>query len=159
MDVIILEIKDIKGNCTIAGYADQIILHSFNHSVSMSMQMDASNTERTVGRPMFSEMSFSKMTDLSTPLLYAACAKGQKLGDAKIHIGRNQEGKFMSLMEYVLTNAMVSNISTGGGGGTPSDSFSLNFTQIKFNFTQQDSDSVKKGFTDFGWDMKTNKAA
>lgn len=159
MDVIILEIKDIKGNCTIDGHTGKIILHSFSHSISLAMQPDGSNTERTIGRPMFSEMSFSKMTDMSTPALYTACAKGQKLGEAKIYIGRNQEGKFMPLMEYVLTNAMVSNISTGGGGGTPSDSFSLHFTQIKSTFTQQNSDSVKKGAANFGWNLEANKPA
>lgn len=159
MDVIILEITDIKGNCTIDGYKEKIILHSFSHSVSLAMQNDGGNTERTIGRPMFSEMSFSKMTDMSTPALYTACAQGKKLGDAKIHIGRNQEGKFMSLMQYELGNAMVSNISTGGGGGAPSDSFSLHFTKIKSIFTQQNSDSVKKGSANFGWDLETNKSA
>lgn len=159
MDVIILEIKDIKGNCQIDKYAGQVIVHSFSHSVTLPMQMDTSNTERTAGRPAFSEMSFAKMTDIATPALYAACAQGKKLGDAKIHIGRNENGVFMSLMEYVLTNAMVSSISTGGGGGVPSDSFSLNFTKITSEFTQQNSDSTKKGVANFGWDLETNKAA
>lgn len=159
MDVIILEIKDIKGNCQIDNHVDHIILHSFSHSVALPMQMDTSNTERTAGRPMFSEMSFSKMTDVATPALYNACVQGKKLDDAKIYIGRNEAGVYMPLMEYVLSNAMVSNISTSGGGGVPSDSFSLNFTKITSVFTQQKSDSTKKGVASFGWDLETNKAA
>lgn len=159
MDVIILEIKDVKGNCTIDGHADQIILNSFSHGVSLPMSMDPGNTERTAGRPLFSEMSFSKMTDQATPALYAACAEGKKLGDATLHIGRNEGGKFMSLMKYTLTNSMVSNINTSGGGGMPADSFSLNYTKIKSEFTQQNPDSTKKGTASFGWDLETNKAA
>lgn len=159
MDVIMLEIKDVKGNCTIDGHADQIILNSYSHSVALPMGTDVANTERTGGRPMFSEMNFSKMTDQSTPALYAACTEGKKLGDATLHIGRNEAGKFMSLMKYVLTNAMVSNINTSGGGGVPSDSFSLNFTKITSEFTQQNADSTKKGTATFGWDLATNKAA
>ncbi|PXW97472.1 type VI secretion system secreted protein Hcp [Sphaerotilus hippei] len=159
MDVIILEIKDVKGNCQIDKYQGQIIIQSFSHGVSLPLQMDTSNTERTAGRPIFQEMSFSKMADMSTPVLYAACVEGRKLGDAKIHIGRNENGVFMSVIEYVLTNAMVSNISTSGGGGIPGDSFSLNFTKITMDFTQQKSDSTKKGTANFGWDLETNKAA
>lgn len=159
MDVIILDIKDIKGNCTIDGYADKIIVNSFSHSVMLPMSGDAANTERTAGKPAFSEVNFSKMTDQSTPALYAACTEGKKLGDATIHIGRNEGGKYMSLMKYVLSNAMVSNINTSGGGGMPSDSFSLNFTKITSEFTQQNADSTKKGTATFGWDLATNKAA
>jgi type VI secretion system secreted protein Hcp len=158
-DIIILEIKDMKGNCTIDGHADQIILNSFSHSVSIPLSIDPANTERTAGRPQFSEMSFSKMTDQSTPALYTACVQGKKLGDAIIHIGRNEGGVFMSLMKYTLTNAMISNINTSGGGGVPSDSFSVNFTKIASEFTQQNADSTKKGTASFGWDLSTNKAA
>jgi len=158
-DVIILDIKDIKGNCTIDGFADKIILNSFGHSVALPLNSDVSNTERTAGRPMFSEMNLSKMTDQSTPTLYASCTEGKKLGDATISIGRNENGKFMLVLKYVLTNAMVSNINTSGGGGLPSDSFSLNYTKIKTEFTQQNPDSTKKGTASFGWDLTTNKAA
>lgn len=159
MDVIILEIPGVKGNCQIDKYTGQIIVLSFQHGVHLPMQMDVANTERTAGRPVFSEITLSKMSDMSTPVLYSACAQGKKLGDAKIHIGRNENGVFMSVIEYVLTNAMVSNISTAGGGGIPMDSFSLNFTKIKQTFTQQKSDSTKQGTADFGWDLETNKAA
>lgn len=159
MDIIILEIKDVKGNCEIKGYAGQIILQSFSHGVSLPLQMDHSNTERTSGRPIFSEINFSKMSDMSTPVLYAACTAGKKLGDAKIHIGRNENGVFMSVIEYVLRDAMVSSISTSGGGGIPMDSFSLNFTKITQDFTQQKPDSTKKGTANFGWDLVSNEAA
>lgn len=159
MDVILLKINGVNGNCTINGHANEIILNSYQHGVSLPMSMDPGNTERTAGRPAFSEFVFSKMTDQSTPTLYAACASGKKLGDAIIEIGRNENGNFMSLMKYTLTNSMVSNISTGGGGGMPSDSFSLNYTKIKTQFTQQNPDSSEKGKADFGWDLEANKAA
>lgn len=159
MDVIILEIALIKGNCTLQGHVGQIVVNSFSHSVALPMSGDMANTERTAGRPQFSEMSFSKMTDQSTPALYSACTAGTKLTTATVHIGRNEGGVFMSLMKYVMTNPMVSNISTSGGGGMPSDSFSLNFTKITSEFTQQNPDSTKKGVATWGWDLTTNIAA
>lgn len=158
-DILILDLgTTIKGNCTITGFADKIIVLSYSHSVALPMQMDAGNTERTAGRPIVSEMNFSKMSDLATTELYKACTQGTKIGQAKLHVGRVEGGKFMSFFEYKLDNAMVSSISTSGGGGIPSDSFALNFTKITCDFTQQQSDSTKKGTGTWNWNMATNKA-
>jgi type VI secretion system secreted protein Hcp len=84
---------------------------------------------------------------------------GTKLGEVKIHVGRTEGSKFMSLFAYVLSDAMVSNFATSGGGGQPSDSFSLNYTTITQVYTQQNKDSTKKGSAGFGWDLVNNKAA
>ena len=159
MDIIILEIKDIKGSCELEGNIGQINIEQFGHNVSLPMQTDRSNTERTAGRPNFSEMTFSKSSDIATPALYSACVAGTKLGDVKIHIGRTEGSKFMSLIEYVLTDAMVSNISTSGGGGQPNDSFGLSYTVISLGYSQQNKDSTKKGSAGFGWDLVKNIAA
>ena len=158
MDTIILKFKDIKGNSLIDGFADGIQLMSFSHGVSMPMGRDTSNTERTLGRPSFSEVQVSKITDQSTPALYSACAAGTKLGDATISIGRNEGGKFMLLMKYVLSNSMISHISTGGGSSEMSDSVTIHFTQMTSQYTQQSTDSTKKGNASFGWDLAANKA-
>jgi type VI secretion system secreted protein Hcp len=157
MDTIILQLGTIKGNSTIKGFENQIILHSFSHGVLLPISMDTANTERTMGRPSFSEFSVNKATDQSTPAMYAACAAGTKLGTATLSIGRNEGGTFMLQMKYVLTNAMVSNISTSGGGEMM-DSVSLHFSAITSEYTQQNVDSTKKGNAPFGWDLSVNAA-
>ncbi|PLY99969.1 virulence factor secretion apparatus protein [Burkholderia sp. WAC0059] len=156
MDTILLELKNIKGNSMIDGYADKVLLDSFSLGVSLPLSSDPANTERTLGRPNFSEFNCSKATDQSTPAFYAACAEGSKLGDATIYVGRNEAGKFMPLLKYVLSNAMVSSIQTGGGGSMASDSLSFAFTQITAEYTQQGVDSTKKGTASFGWDLAKN---
>lgn len=158
MDTILLEIKNIKGNAMIDQHKDSIIIDSFSHSLRLPLTQDPANSERTLGRPAFSEFQITKTTDQSTSALYAACAAGTKLGDATILVGRNQSGKFMLQMKYVLSNAMVSSINTSGGGML-ADSFTLNFTKITSEYTQQNADSTKKGNASFGWDLVANKAA
>ncbi|OFA06340.1 type VI secretion system tube protein Hcp [Duganella sp. HH101] len=158
-DVLILDLgTTIVGNCMVTGYAAKIIVLSYSHSASMPLQMDASNTERTSGRPVFSEISFSKMSDLSTTEMYKACTQGTKIGVAKLHVGRVENGKYMNFFTYEMTNAMISNISTSGGGGIPSDSFSINFTKIKCDYTQQQADSSAKGTGTWNWNLETMKA-
>lgn len=159
-DVLILDLGAvIKGNCSINGYADKIIVNSYSHGVHLPLQHDASNTERTAGRPSFTEISFSKMSDLSTTELYKACTQGTKIGDAKLHVGRVENGTYMPFFTYTFTNAMISQISTSGGGGVPSDSFTINFTKIQCDYTQQQADSTKKGTGTWNWDLTTMKAA
>ncbi len=158
MDTILLSIDSISGNSTLEGYEGKVIVESFSHGMSLPMGMDIANTERTLGRPSFSEISISKMTDVSTPAFFAACAAGTKLGDATLSTGRTQDGKFMLLVKYVLKNAMISTISTSGGGGGAMDSLSINYTAITTEFTQQNDDSTKKGTSTFGWSLAENKA-
>lgn len=158
-DVLILDLgTTIKGNSQITGYTDKIIVLSYSHSASIPLQMDSSNTERTSGRPVFSEISFSKMSDLSTTEMYKACTQGSKIGTATLFVGRVENGKYMSFFKYEMTNAMISNISTSGGGGIPSDSFSISFTKIKCDYTQQQSDSTAKGTGTWNWNLETMKA-
>lgn len=157
MDTILLQIKNIKGNSTLDGYADAIILDTVSHGVTLPMSMDMANTERALGRPSFTELAVSKATDQSTPALYNACASGTKLGDATISVGRNESGKFLLHVKYVLGNAMVSTISTGLSGGG-SDSVTLCFSKISMEYTQQAAAGNKAGTASFGWDLATNKS-
>ena len=75
--------------------------------------------------------------------------------------GQRIEGaKVMSTIKYVLGDAMISGISTSGSGGgdLPQESFSINFTTITSQMTQQNPDSTQKGVAPFGWDLKEGKA-
>jgi type VI secretion system secreted protein Hcp len=158
-DVLILDLgAAIKGNCTITGFSGKVIVDSFSHSVYLPMGADPSNTERTMGRPVCSEMSFTKSSDLATTEIFKACTRGAKIGDATLNIGRIENGVYMNFMTYIMSNAMISQMSCGGGGGIPSDSFSINFTKIKADFTQQNSDSTAKGIGTWNWNMETMTA-
>ena len=158
-DVLILDLGDaIKGNCAINGYADKLIVNSFAHSAYIPMAADAANTERTAGRPVLSEMSVVKLSDLATTELFKACTRGTKLGSATLHIGRVENGDYMNFMTYVMDNAMVSQMSCASGGGIPTDTFSINFTKIKADFTQQKTDSSAKGTGTWNWNLETMKA-
>lgn len=157
MDTMILEIKSIKGNSMIDGHADKILILGFSHAAFLRIGEDAANSERTLGRPSFTDFAFEKMSDQSTPGLYAACAGGKKLGDVKFMIGRNESDKFMPLITYTLRNAMVATISTNSARGDVVDNFTLHFTGFETEYTQQNIDSTKKGTAAFGWDVSKNK--
>ena len=66
----------------------------------------------------------------------------------------------MPYITYTLTNAILSNLSvSGGSGGKPVETLSLNFTKIKWELTAQDTKGGKKGTAASTWDMAANKKA
>jgi type VI secretion system secreted protein Hcp len=155
--MIYLKIDSIKGNCTDQGYVDQIMVNSFSHSMHLNLTGHPKNSDRTSGGPQFSEMSFSKVMDSSTPLLYAACAGAKPLGTVVVSVTRDENDKPMNTVVYNLGEAMISNISTSGSvHGMPQESFSINFTSITSQVTAQKTDSTKKGVAPFGWDLRTD---
>ena len=160
-EVLILDLgASVKGNCLIDGadFKDKVIVESYSHGVSLPMQGDASQAERTAGRPMFSEMSFSKMSDLSTTEIYKACITGTNIPKATLWVGRVENGVYMGFFKYEFDNAMISNMSTSGGGSLPRDSVSICLTKIKCEFTQQQSNSSKKGTGTWNWNAATMKS-
>lgn len=155
--MIYVSIDDISGNCTEAGYEEWIMVDSYSHGVGNSLTSNPGNTERTTGGVQISEMNFSKTMDASSMLLYAACAGNKNLGEVTVAVTRTEGEEQMLLVTYVLGDAMVSSISTSGSGhgDLPMESFSLNFTTITGQYTQQSPDGTALGQAPFGWDMKT----
>jgi type VI secretion system secreted protein Hcp len=61
-------------------------------------------------------------------------------------------------LKIELEDAIVSAYSLSSGGDRPSESFSLNFAKISFQYDQFDGATVKTG-TPKKWDLSTNKAS
>lgn len=160
MDVIILDLPGIDGECLLKDFVGKIECLSFSHAVAMQMTSDVSNKERTSGKPNVQDFTISKYMDKASPVLNQACCEGRKIGDATVTVGRNEAGLVMPLMVYKLKDAMVSSVSAASSGGDkPSETLTLNFTAIQWDYTAQKSDSTKEGASPGLWDMKTNTAA
>ncbi|GHD56203.1 Hcp family type VI secretion system effector [Jeongeupia chitinilytica] len=163
MDAIILDLgSDIKGDCELEGYKDKIEVMSYSHNVAMQVTNDVSNTERTSGKPHIGEFTLTKFVDGSTPSLNQYCCSGKPLATATITIGRNaadSSGKIMPFITYTLDNVILSNVSvSGGAGGKPVETLSINFTKIKWDLTAQKVDGTKEGSAATTWDLAANKA-
>ncbi|WP_434155564.1 Hcp family type VI secretion system effector [Pseudomonas sp. JZ134] len=162
MDAIILDFgADIKGDSLMEGYKDKIEVMSYSHNVAMQVTNDVSNSERTSGKPHIGEFTLTKFVDSSTPTLNSYCCSGKPIAETKVIIGRNAaegDGKIMPFMVYTLNNVVLSNVSvSGGAGGKPVETLSLNFTKIKWELTAQKDDGTKEGTAASTWDLAANK--
>jgi type VI secretion system secreted protein Hcp len=160
MDAIFLDIPDIKGQSTIKGFEDKIEILSASHGVAMQITASPSSSERTSGKPNHQDLTVSKYVDLSTCPLIAACNAGTNLKEVKLTVGRNDAGTVLPYLVYTLENTIVSSISVSAGGGDrPTETITLNYTKIKWDFTEQKPDMGKKGNNGAVWNLATNTAA
>ncbi|MGE8409252.1 MAG: Hcp family type VI secretion system effector [Pseudomonas sp.] len=163
MDAIILDFgDDIKGDSLLEGYKDKIEVMSYSHHVAMQVTNDVSNSERTSGKPHIGEFTLTKFIDSSTPTLNGYACAGKPITQAKITIGRNaseSSGQLLPFIVYTLDNVILSHISVSGGtGGKPVETLSLNFSKIKWELTTQKDDGTKEGVASGVWDIALNKA-
>lgn len=157
MDAIFLKLDDIAGESQAKGFEKQIEIMSYSHNVAMQVTNDVSNTERTSGRAHVGEMSLTKFVDLSTPVLNEYCCSGKMIKEGVLTLCRNDNGAMLPFIVYTLTNCVISHLSvSGGSGGKPVETMSLNFTKIKWEITSQKSSGEKEGNASSVWDMLQN---
>jgi type VI secretion system secreted protein Hcp len=155
-DVILLEIKGVKGGSLLEGAKDHIECLSFSHSVSMATTNDVSNGERTTGKADHGDMVISKYVDQATPLLLEKLCAGKPIGQVKFKIGRTDDNQFLPIMDYVMDDVVLSNVSVGGGGGKPTETVTLNYSKIQWTFTGQKEGGGKEGVVSAKHDLKKN---
>ena len=157
---ILLQIEGVKGSSTLADYNDQIECHAWSFNVAQPTSSSKSGSERTAANPMFSDITISKETDISSTELFRLCATAKEIPKVTLTILRkaDEENKPMIIIE--MEEVIVSHYSVSGGGDPrPIETASLNFVKIKMEYHHQNNDAKIAGKTDFGYDLAINKKA
>lgn len=159
MDVLILDLSSasINGECQLTDYSNMIELLSFSHGVAQQITGDQSNTKRTSGKPNHQDFTVTKYQDLSSCQLVDYCNQAKNIPTIKVTIGQNDSGKVNKIFIYELTNALISSVSVGGGGGgKPQETVTFNYTKISWTYAAQKSDVSDAGNTAATWNLATN---
>lgn len=154
-----LKLDGIDGESTDAKCRGCIDIESFSWGASNPTTSAGGNNGGSGGtKPTFSDMSFSSKVSKASPDLTQAAATGQHIKEAKLTC-RKAGGDQQEYLTYTLENVLVSSYSSTGNGGNrkgnggaggiiygsggkggdgsavPTESFSLNFTKITFQWT------------------------
>ena len=148
-------------------YSNCIELVSMSFGMQQQMTTDVSNSARTSGRPILNDISLVKVNDQSSLILYESCALAKPLGAGKnaseIFVLRrrnvdNGRGILENVFTLELSNAMISSIETHSSKQDVSlDSFTINFTDIKWVYYSQADDPMFQNKADFGWSVSRNR--
>ena len=148
---------EIKGQSTVEGHAGWINVDSMQWGVGRAVaQQQAGSAKREVSSPSISEVTFSRASDLASPELFFQACGGVSLGKCEIHFLQVIENKPQVYLKIDLEEAMVSSYSISSGGDRPSESFSVNFTKVSYQYDTFDGKKVTTG-TPKKWDLAANK--
>jgi type VI secretion system secreted protein Hcp len=111
------------------------------------------------GKVAMQDAHFSMSVSKASPKLMLACAGGDHIKQAVLtcrKAGKDQQ----EYIKYTFSDVLVSSFQTGGtsGGSVPTETFTLNFSKIEYEYKEQQHDGTLGGRIKAGWDVKANKA-
>ena len=159
-DDYILDIEGVKGESAIEGHIGQIDISSWSLGMS-NTGTSATGGGGGAGKVSFQDLHFTKEVESSSHDLQLKCAGGQPINKATLYVRKQgKDNKQQDFLKVTLEHLIVSSYSlSGGGGGAPQESFSLNFAKYKFEYAPQKADGSMEAFKSMSWDLKKNVKA
>lgn len=154
-----LKIEGIDGECRKPGFEKNLELNdwSFSENQDGSASSPSSSAQ---GRVTMSDFTFGKVVDTSTPKLLQNLLKGTMIPKATMTARRTgaTEGRPQPYLVWEFKDLIISSHSFNGntGGGTPVESISFNFAEVKCYYRQLIK-GVLQGPISGGWNLKTNR--
>lgn len=149
---------EIKGDSAVAEHVSWITCSSVQLGVGRSISLSGGGADRETSNPSFSEVTITKSTDIASADLFMQAVCGKSLGKAEIHFiqtgGTDVKGQVY--LKYELEESIISSYSQSSGGERPSESFSINFTKISYQYDAFTGGVVKTG-TPKKWDLVKNE--
>ena len=143
-----LKLTEIPGESTDAKHKDELIIESFSWGLFNPPEDRAS----------VQDFNFTHMIDKSSPVLMLSCATGKHIDEAVL-TARKAGEKPLEFLIIKLEEVLVTSFQPGGSASDimPSESFSLSFGQITFEYTQQRPDGSKGETVSRGFAVKDVK--
>ena len=153
-----VRIDGIEGESEDSKHSGWIEADNYSIGASQKVSITASSAGgATAERADIKPFTFTKQVDSSSPKLFQACAAGTHFDKIAVTLHRAGGNEKIKFMEYELTNCIVSDVSTNGGGNFPSESVSINFGRILITYSRQKRDGGSlAGNIAAGWDLQRN---
>ena len=157
-----VQIDGIKGESTDDSHKDWIECQAVDFGVLQPKSATASTGGgHTAERCEHKDITFTKLADLSTPLLLQNSSSGKTIAKAKFEFLRaDGKGERVKYFEIEIENLIISSVSSAvSEGSILTDVVSLKYSQVKWKYTQQKIGGGAGGNTSGGWDLSKNKVA
>jgi type VI secretion system secreted protein Hcp len=151
-----LMLDGIKGESADDKHKGEIDIESFSWGLSQSGSGHRGSGSGT-GKVDISDISIMKRVDKASPTLMLACANGKHIVKGKLTVRKAGENP-LDYLTIDLDSILVSSYQLSGsdGGGTPTESVSLNFVKVKTEYWTQSDKGAKGENANFSWDVAKN---
>jgi type VI secretion system secreted protein Hcp len=153
-----LKLEGIKGESKDDKHPDEIEVLSWSWGMSQSGTMHT-GTGGGAGKVNMQDISVMKWTDRSTHNLMMYCSNGKHIPKGWITVRKAGE-KQQEYVKIEMTDIIVSSVQVGGADGSSdrlTESLSLNFAKVKFEYAPQKEDGSLDSHLPVTIDMKTMK--
>ena len=153
-----LKIKGVDGESTDEKHKGEIELLSFSFGATNHVSIGSASGGAGAGRVAMSEFNFQKKIDKASAVLLQSCCTGAHFDTVTLtcrKAGKEQQ-QFLTIE---FSTVFVSSVQYSGSAGSdvlPSDSVSLAFGKIKFEYKEQKPDGSLGGAIIGGWDLIKN---
>lgn len=156
-----MKLGDIKGEATDSQHKDWIIIESMSQGIVRGGGLTGQSRRR--GDVVLEDITCTKELDKSSPKIAEAVCTGRVIPLIEIVLTRptqNADGSSgrVTYLKYELKNVLVTSYNIGGAGqseSVPSESFSLNFEEIKVTYTELDKGTgSSKGNVEYTWKVE-----
>lgn len=156
---IFLKLEGIDGESIDDAHSAEIDVLSWSWGMSQSGTMHMGEGGGA-GKVNVEDISFTKYIDNASHALMLRCASGEHIPSAILTV--RKAGK--TPLEYVIitfTDCLVSSVSTGGSGGEDrlTENMTINFAQVKFEYSKQKKDGTGEAAKEFSWNIPLNISA
>lgn len=132
-----LKLGDIAGECSIEGHQKEIQALSWSHSFNQPTSPTRS-AGGTVEQANHADFSFTKYTDAASVPMLKQCWTGKPIATAVFTACRSDGDALVEYLKVEMSNAIISNISLGGGtGDMPVETVTLSYSAVKYTYAFQ----------------------
>jgi type VI secretion system secreted protein Hcp len=155
-----IKIPDVTGEVNEQNHQQWVEVNSVSLPIFRSIQNGAVGVGRSNGETTLGDISVYKTWDSSTPSLAAAVANGKYKDEVLIHLCSTINNQNVTNLELKLKNVILSSYSfsaTGDQSPVPSESLTLNYTDVEWTYKKFDTQGNEAG--NFPATYSTEKAA
>jgi type VI secretion system secreted protein Hcp len=155
-----LKISTVDGEATDKDHAGEIDIFSYSLGASNPSSV-ATGTGSGAGKVSISSLSVQKVVDLSSPKLFQYCCNGKHFDEATLTVREAGGDAPVEYMKIKMKQVFVDSVSWGGasGGGKPSESLTLSFAELVFEYSSQTKEGGVDKTVPAGWNVQTNQPA
>lgn len=151
-----LELDGIKGESIDAKHKDKCDILAFSWGLSNTGTFHH-GSGGGAGKANFQDISITKHVDKASADLMFHCASGKHIAKGSLIVRKAGE-KPLEYLVMKFEKLLVTSFSTGGSGGEErlTESVSLNFAQVSFEYKIQDEKGAGKDGGQFTWNIAAN---
>ncbi|MEW6477243.1 MAG: type VI secretion system tube protein Hcp [Actinomycetota bacterium] len=155
-----LKLGDITGDSTDAAHKGEIVVQAYSFGVSNTASLGSATGGAGAGKAVFSDLNFTTAMSSASPKLLLACASGKHFPDAVLTLRKAGGSKgALEFCKVTLKEVLISSFQDAGASAEnlPTDSATLTFGAIKFEYFTQDPSGKTVPAASGGWSQKENK--